>query len=808
MFSQLWIDWGTRYRFMVSNGCMLKDLRFAVRVLGKSPSFLITAVVSLALGIGATTVMFSAFRAVFLRPLSYPDPDRLVEISKVTPDGGGASTTTIDVQFWRQFSRTFESFGTFAFYHTMTLSGREPASLVARVVEPDLFRTLQAQPLLGRTFVPADFENSSPHGLLLTWKIWQSQFNGDRGVVGRQVMLDHSVYTIIGVMPREFQFPTPFSNVLIADRGITDPRTTARGVIGRLKQGISPEAALAELERMRPALAQLYPEAHRNFRFRLDLLGQRDAQRYRTAFLTLSAAVGLLALIACLNVANLIIARSMARESEFAIRSALGAARRRLMRQVFVESLTLAAAGGALGVLLAWIGNRVLVTMLPTQYQVVRLLESRIDVPVLWFALTLTTATALVFGTGPALVLSRFSLREMGRTTTPGAARKRWRGALAAAEVALSLILLIGAGLLIRSFAALAGVDPGFRPDHVLTAMIPVSHQLSKDKPKLVQRLSSIVDRVEALPGVTAAGISTAIPMGTVRVSLLIELPGHKGGEVGINYRAVSPEYFRALGIPLRLGRLFTAHDNDSGASVAIINEAFARKYWPGQNPIGQKLGTRGEMTVVGVVGDQHQRTLDKPAEPEFYHPYQQYLGPALGTMLVVRTQEDPARMAASLRQTVHQAYPDQPVSELMTMEERVSESMAEPRLYTSLLGIFAAIALALTAIGVYGIMAYSVGQRVREFGIRMALGAQRTDVLRVVLRSGLTLVGGGAAAGIAGAWVFSRYVESMLFGVAARDPVTFVAAPVLLLAVAAIACYFPAKRATSIDPNHALREG
>jgi predicted permease len=788
---------------------MLNDLRFAVRVFGKSPAFLITAVLSLALGIGATTVVFSAFRAVFLPPLPYTDPDRLVEISKFTLDGRGASTTTTDVQFWRQFSRSFESFGAFAFYHTTTLSaGGEPASIVARVIEPDLFRTLQAQPLLGRVFIPSDFENSSPHGVLLTWKIWQSQFNGDTGVIGRQVMLDNNAYTIIGVMSRDFQFPSTFSNVLIADRGITDPRTTARGAIARLKHGVSLEAALAELERLRPALAQQYPEADRNFHFRLDLLGQRETQRYRTAFLILFVAVGLLALITCLNVANLIISRSIARESEFAVRSALGAARRRLMRQVFVESLTLAVAGGALGIVFVWIGNRLLVAMLPAQYQLVRLGESRIDIHVLWFVLALTTATTVIFGTGPALILSRFSLREMSRTMTLSAGRTRWRGALAAAEVALSLILLIGAGLLMRSFVALAAVDPGFRPDHVLTAMIPASNQLAKDKSKLIRRLSDIVDRVETLPGVSAAGISTAIPMGTIRVSLLIQIPGHGSGEIGSNYRAVSPDYFRALGIPLRLGRLFTTHDNGSRAAVVIVNEAFARKYWPGQNPIGQKIGARSEMTVVGVVADQHQRTLDKPAEPEFYEPYQQYLGPALGTMLVVRTQQDPARMAASLRQTIQRAYPDQPVSELMTMEERVSESMAEPRLYTSLLGIFAAVALSLTAIGVYGIMAYSVGQRVREVGIRMALGAQRMDVMRAVMRSGLTLVAAGAAAGIAGAWILSRYMESMLYGVAPRDPVTFVAAPLLLLTVGAIACYFPAKRAMSIDPNQALRDG
>lgn len=788
---------------------MLNDLRFAVRVLSKSPAFLITAILSLALGIGATTVVFSAFRAVFLRPLPCAEPDHLVEIAKIPLDRGSANTTVTDVQFWRQFSQSFESFGTYAFYRAMTLTGSgEPASIVARAVESDLFGTLQAATAtVSRSGADREvwyFRNRRGHCLAVCSC---RPLNADRGVIGRQVMLDNESYTIIGVMPRDFQFLTSLANVLIADCGITDPRTTARGVIGRLKHGVSRQAALVELERMRPALAQSYPESQRRFRFRVDPIGQRETERCRAAFTTLCAAVGLLALIACLNVANLIIARSVSRESEFAVRSAIGAGRTRLIRQVLIESLSLAAVGGAVGIALAWIGNRALVAILPAQYQAGRPGGTRIDPAVLWFALALTTSTAVLFGTGPAFIMSRFSLREMGRTITQSAGRTRWRGALVAAEVALSLTLLIGAGLLMRSFVVLAGVDPGFRADHVLTAMIPVSAQVLKDKPKMIRRLSDIVERAEALPGVTAAGISTAIPMGTVNVTVLMEVPGHKGEEIGVNYKAVSPGYFNAMGIPLRLGRLLTPRDNGSGPAVAIVNEAFARKYFAGENPIGQKLGSRGDTTVIGVVADQHQRALDKAAEPEVYEPYQQYLGPALGAMLVLRTQGNPVKMAGPLREAVHRAYPDQPISELATMNERFSDSMAEPRLYTSLLAIFAAVALALTAIGVYGIIAYSVGRRTREFGIRMALGAAPADVLRVAIRGGLALVAAGAAVGIAGAWMVTRYIQSMLYGVAPRDPITFVAAPLVLIATGTVACYLPARRATGIDPNVALRD-
>ncbi|HVW86765.1 MAG TPA: ABC transporter permease [Bryobacteraceae bacterium] len=787
---------------------MLTDVRFSLRLLRKSPAFFATAVLSLALGVGATTTVFSAFRAVFLRPLPYDNPDQLVEIVHSTMEGRPASSTLRDIQFFRQFSQSFDGFGTFAFFYAMTMKGGpEPVNVVARAVESDLFPTLRAHPFLGRVFGVADFQNANPRTLLLTFKLWQEQFGGDRGVIGRQVVLDNDNYVIVGVMPPDFQFPTAFSNVLIPDRGITDPRTTARGLIGRLKPGVTAEGARAELERMLPALARQYPEAQRHFHIQVQSLSERDSRKYRAAFLMLCAAVGLLVLIACLNVANLVIARSVARESEFAIRSALGAGRQRLVRQVLVESVVLAAVGGALGTLLAYVGNRALTASLPAHYQVARLGETRIDSGVLLFALGLTIMTAFLFGLGPAVVLSRFSLREMGRTTTQSASRIRWRGALVVSEVALSLMLLIGAGLLIRSFVTLAGVDPGFRADHVLTAMIPAGNQLSKDKPKLVRRLGDIVARVERLPGVTAAGLSTAIPMGTVNVSLLIALPGHQAGELPVNFRAVSTDYFRVMGIPLRLGRLFTPQDEEPASDSIIVNEAFARRYLPGGNPIGESLTGAQNQRIVGVVADQHGSALSVPAEPEFYSPYRKYLGPAIGTMLVVRTEGDPAKIASSVRQAVHQLYPDQPVSEVATMETRLADSMAEPRLYTGLLGIFAGVAIALTAIGICGLVSYSVSHRTRELGIRMALGARPADVLRAVMTSGMGLVALGSVVGLAGAWSLTRYIASLLYGVTPRDSLTFIGAPLLLIAIAAVASYLPARRAIGIDPNVALRQ-
>jgi len=788
---------------------MLGDIRFSLRLLRKSPSFLATAVLSLALGIGATTTVFSAFRAVFLRPLPYAEPDRLVEITKPTSEGHTVYPTLADLGFFREFSRSFESFASYGFFRAITVSGGiEPANGRARVVERDLFPVLGARAMLGRVFEPGDFEDGNPRAVLLSYKFWRQEFNGDPGVVGRQVMLDNESYSVIGVMPEEFHFPTSTFNLWIADREKpTNPLTTQRNIIGRLKHGVTVEAAQAELERMLPSLALSYPEARRKFRIQLDALSERDVKKYQAAFLMLCGSVGLLVLIACLNVANLVIARSVSREGEFAVRSALGAGRKRLMRQVMVESGVLAAAGGLLGLSFSYAGNRALVAWLPVHSQIARLDEARVDFTVLAFALGLTMSTALVFGIGPALVLSRFSLRELGRTATQSASRIRWRGGLVVAEVALSLTLLIGAGLLIRSFVTLANVDPGFRPDHVLTVMVPASVQVSKDKPKLVERMTNILAASQKLPGVTSAGIATAIPMGIVNVSITFALPEHPKEEFGITYRAVSADYFRAMGMTLRLGRLFTANDNAAGNPVAVVNEAFARRYWPGKTPVGQRLAGAREITVAGVVADTHSHLLSGPAEPELFCPYLQYLGPAPGAMVVLRTQGDPARMAAALREAIHRVYPDQPVADVATMESRVSDSMAEPRLYAWLPGIFASVALALTAIGIYGVISFSVSHRTRELGIRMALGARREDVLRFVMGRGLLLILLGVAGGMVGAWGLSRYVASLLYGVTARDTVAFVAGPVALAAVAVLACYLPARRATGIDPNVALRQ-
>ncbi|HKD05499.1 MAG TPA: ABC transporter permease [Bryobacteraceae bacterium] len=785
---------------------MANDLRFALRLMRKSPAFFITAALSLALGIGATTTVFSAFRAVFLRPLPYTDPGRLVEIRKPSNDGRPDTTTVTDVAFLRQFSHSFESIGVHGFLRAMTMTGgSEPVNIVTTVVEKDLFPTLRPRAQLGRVFAASDFEEANPRGILLSNLAWQRDFQSDPAAVGRQVKLDNDTYTIIGVMPREFQFPSSFPNAWIANRdGAIDPRTTARGIVARLKPGVTARSAQAELERMRPALARQYPESKRNFHIEVAQLGERDTVRYRSAFLTLCGAVGLLMLIACLNVANLVVARSVAREGEFAVRSALGANRGRLVRQVLVESLVLASVGGAIGLMLAWAGDRALLASLPPHHQIARLGETRLDAEALGFSVLLSFLTAVLFGISPAAVLSRFSMREIGRTATQSARRVFWRNGLVAGEVALSLVLLIGAGLLIRSFITLANVDPGFRRDHVLTMMMPAGAEFSKDKAALERRFTGILGTARAIPGVVSAGVATAVPMGTINISLNIELPEHPGVAISNDFKSISPGYLTTMGIPLRRGRMFTDRDDGKAPHVAIVNETFVRKYWPGIDPIGRRMGT--DITVVGVVGDTRDEQLGVAAAPEFYQPYTQYIGPSLGAMLVVRTQDNPAALASSLRAAIHSAFPGQPVSDIATMETRVADSMAEPRLYSLLLAMFAAVALALTGVGVYGVVSYAVNHRTREFGIRMALGAQSSDVLAHVMRGGLGTVLLGCACGIGGAWLLRTWVASLLYGIGPADPIAFTVAPALLLMIAAAACYIPARRGTSIDPNVALR--
>lgn len=788
----------------------LRDVRYAVRILAKTPGFLAAAVLSVALGIGASTTMFSAFRAVFLRPLPYRDADRLVKVTKTGGDHRDRQVTVGDVLFWREHARSFQSLGTFGGFRMMTLTGvREPTNLIVHFVSAEIFSTLDSPALLGRTLGSGDFGPGMPPAAVLSYSAWQKQLGGDSKNIGREIMLDGRSYVVVGVMPEGFIFPWPGTSAWAPDETvITDPLQAGAEVIGRLRPGVSLESATAEIDRLRPGLALAYPRDRRNWRIELDEFATSETRDYRKAFLLLFGAVGLLALIGCLNVANLLLARSSARESEFATRSALGAARGRLIRQVLTESLVLALLGGAGGLLLAWGGAHLITATIPAAPG---LDKTRVDQAVLWFALAVTMLSGLAFGIAPALELPRFTLRQSSRALTEGQAKMRRRTVLMVAEIGMSLVLLVGAGLLLRSFLLLTESDPGFRPEHVLTAWIPTGERAAKDKIQVTQRYGEIVQMAQSLPGVTAAGLASALQMGHVEVSVTFCRPGDTTEQI-TSFRAVSPGYFSAMGIQLKRGRALTDADTEGAAEVALVNEAFARRFWPGQDSIGQKIGTscdardRGSITVVGVVGDTRSHDLSAPPEPEQYRPYQQYIGPVAGVTLVVRTAGDPAMLAAVLRRGIRHLYPDQVITETSTMRGLVSESLARPRFYMSLVTAFAVLALLLTLVGIYGVISYSVGQRTREIGIRMALGAQPIHVLRTAAMQGVCSIAWGVAAGLGGAWTFTRFMRSLVYGVAVLDPLTFVSAAVLLAVASVAACLVPARRATQIDPNVALR--
>ena len=790
---------------------MFDDVRYALRILGKTPGFLAAAVFSIALAIGAGTTMFSAFRAVFLKPLPYRDADRLVTISKTGGDHRDRQVTYADVRFWREHARTIESSGTCGGFRMETLTGvREPANLVVRFVSDSVFQTLESPALMGRTLAARDFESGAPRAAVISWSTWQKQFGGDQKIIGREILLDGHGFAVVGVMPEGFNYPSPGSSAWIPDETvITDPLDGGGNIIARLRPGVTIERATAEIARLRPALALAYPPDRRNWRIELDEFSTAETREYRKAFLLLFGAVGLLMLIGCLNVANLLLARSSAREAEFATRSALGAGRGRLIRQVLTESLVLAMAGGVAGLLLAWGGAHLISATIPAAPG---LDKTRVDFSVMWFALAVTVATGLAFGIAPALELPRLALRQSARTVTDSRAKMRRRTLLMVSEIGLSLLLLVGAGLLLRSFLRLTEVNPGFRAEHVLTAWIPTGGRAAMDKNAVTRRYERIVEMAQNLPGVTAAGLASALQMGHVNVALEFCRPGDTTEQL-TNFRAVSHDYFRAMGIPLKRGRALADIDPKGGPGVALVNETFARRYWPGENPVGQIIeadcSSKSEhgVTVVGVVGDTLSSDLSAPPEPEEYMSYRQYMGPVVGVTLVVRTAGDPALLATALRTGIHGLYPDQVITEISTMRAMVAETLARPRFYMSLVAGFAALALLLTLIGIYGVISYAVGQRTREMGIRIALGAQAMDVLRAAAIDGLRAIVWGLGAGLVAAWALTRFLRGLVFGITVLDPVTFVLAAALLAAAGLAACWLPARRATRIDPNTALRQ-
>jgi putative ABC transport system permease protein len=805
----------------------IQDIRFALRTLRRSPGFAAVAVLTLALAIGLNTAIFSVVNGVLLKPLPYRDPDALVRLHHVhpekAPEGGPFSP-----QDFEDLKAGTNAFGGLAAYWyvpgksgmNLTGDGGEPRRVQATFVSPELFPLLGVPATLGRTLRPDENVPGADRSVVLSDAFWRSRFNADRGVVGRTVTMDGKPFTVVGVMPPRFAFPAPEVEAwapvsLIGEEAVPHQRGVRwLDVVGRLRPGTPPAAAAASASAVLSRLASDHADSNEGWtRARMETLRDSLVGPVRPALLVLLGTVVLVLLVACANLANLLLARASARERELAVRTAMGARRGRLVRQMLTESLVLALLGGAVGLPLAGLGVRALLALAGDA--IPRPEEVRLDGRVALFALLLSLATAMVFGLFPAVRAARGSTSETLRDGGRAATERRGgvaRGALVLGQTAAAMVLLVGAGLLIGSFVRLVSVDPGFRPQHVLVVSFTIPPDRYGTPEKMAAYRNEVLRRVADVPGVVAVGAAKTQPLRGGGEPYELEVPGRTGAGAVLSPPSgafiVSPGYFGALGIPLVRGRVFDPRDDAPDApGVLLVNRAAARRYWPTADPVGQVVRLRGTaLTVVGVVGDVRNEGLGAAAEPAVYLPFG--MAPRLATQLFVRTTGDPAAAAAAVRDAVHAADPLQPIAEIRTLASAMAETVARPRFFALLLGSFGALAVLLAALGLYGVVAYSVTRRTVEIGIRMSLGARAGDVVLMVVRRAMWPTLAGIAVGIAGAWTLSRLMRSMLFEVRPGDPATFAAAAVLLALVALLASWLPARRAARIEPSSALLGG
>jgi predicted permease len=809
-------------------GTLWQDMRYGVRMLVKQPGFTVVAVLALALGVGANTAIFSVVNAVLLRPLPFAQPDEIVTARGRSAERGdrGASLSYPDFLDWRQQAQSFDRLAVYNTASTLIREGNEPEAISGAVASADLLPLLKVEPLLGRNFTREEDQQQSAPVILLGYNLWQRRFGADPRVVGRQLRLSSQSATIIGVLPEGFKFPvdegrTDYLQPIGPNIGEYFGRRSAYflRVVGRLKPGVTRRAAETEMRAIGERLEQQYPDEGFRLGATLVPLHEELVGNVRPALLVLLGAVALVLLIACANVANLLLARAASRQKEVAIRTALGAGRLRIVRQLLTESLLIALVGGAIGLLLAMWGVDLLIASTPAD--IPRLQEVGLDWRVLSFTLFVSVLTGIVFGLAPALQASNVelneALKEGGRGSTEGIMRNRVRSLLVVSEVALSLVLLVGAGLLIKSFMRLREVDPGFDAKNLLTTSLTPSRAKYADAERQNNFYREVLGRIQALHGVDAAGFVDPLPLSGNSSSVTFTVEGREvapGRLFSSNRRMISPEYFRAMRIPLLEGRAFNEHDTKDTPLVLIVNETFARRFFPGTDPVGKRvlIGASPEQPnpppheIVGVVGDVRHEGLDTEAGPEYYVSYQQT--PLRHGSLVVRTTSvEAASMAASLRSTIKQVDQEQYIPSFEPMQQLLAESFARRRFNMMLLGLFASVALVLASVGIYGVMSYAVTRRTHEIGIRIALGARSHDVVGMIVRQGMTLVLAGLLLGLAGAFALTRIMASLLFGVSPTDALTFIAVSALLAGIALLACLIPARRATRVDPMVALRE-
>ena len=801
----------------------IQDIRFGTRMLAKKPMFSIIAVITLALGIGANTAIFSVVNGVLLRPLPFKEPDRLMMIRETKlpqfPEFSVAPGNFLD---WKKQNTVFERLVAYKGSSLNLIGTGDPERLRALNVTEGFFAMLGAQPQLGRDFLAEEDQVGHNNVVILSYGLWQRRFGGDPKILNQTITLNRQAYTVIGVMPATFHFGSGENELdLWTPMAFTEEQAQNHGghglvAIGQLKRAVTVDQARAEMSAIAGRLAAQYP-VDIGWDVKIMPLLEFSVRSIKPALLVLLVAVAFVLLIACANVANLLLARAAGRQKEIATRTSLGASRWRIVRQLLTESLLLSLLGGTLGLALAKWGMDLLLTLAPPDLP--RLNNVSLDGRALVFTATITLLTAVIFGLVPALQSSKPNLNETmkdaGRGSTEGGRRQRIRSTLVVLEVATALVLLVGAGLMIKSFWQLQKVDPGFNPDNALTVQVSLPKTKYPEESQQVAFFQQLIERVATLPGVQSAGAGHVVPLSGNDFVLAFEIDGRPPLQPGVtqstNYYSVSADYFKAMGIPLRRGRVFTERDIKDSPRVAVINETMAKKIFPDEDPIGKRItfdnrqkGNPEWFEIVGIVGDVKQYGLDQTTTMQTYEPYIQQTFPYM--TLVVRTTGDPTNLNAAIRSEVLKLDKEQPTTNFKTLNEFFSISIAQQRFSVVLLGVFAVVALVLSAVGIYGVLSYAVTQRTHEIGIRVALGAGRRDVLRLVVGQGMLLTVIGVAGGLGAAFALTRLMASLLFGVTATDAVTFASVASLLLAVALLACYIPARRATKVDPLVALR--
>jgi putative ABC transport system permease protein len=799
---------------------IIKDIRYGIRSLVRNPAFTAIAIITLGLGIGANTAIFSVVNAVLLRPLPYADSERIVWLWDTLPQLPTAPTSLPEFLDWKEQNHSFENLAAFLTGNVFLDSGDGTEDVPVGIVTPEMFALFHVNPIIGRTFTDEETQPGKFRVAVLSHSTWQQRFGSDPNVAGRTIQINGRAYTVLGVMPAGFSFPERATLwiPLFINRATLDRGPHFLNVVGRLKPDVALAQAQAEMSALSARLSQEHPEKTSGHGVKIVGLADIVVGDIGRALLVLLGAVGFVLLIACANLANLMLARIGGREREIALRTALGASRMRIVRQLLTESLLLAVAGGGIGLLLAVWAVRWLVSL--SHNTLPRMDEISVDPRVAGFTVLVSVATGVLFGLVPALQVSRTdltdALKESGRTTA-GLRKQRLRSVLVASEVALSLVLLVGAGLLIRSFAKLNQLDPGFNPERVLTMGVTLLPNKYPEEQQVATVYSQILERAATVPGVISVSATTGLPFSGANTTDNFTIEGRpaiaKEAEPLTEYWVVTPGYFQLLGIPLLSGRDFSETDTKQSPNVVVINDEFRRRHFGSENPLGHRLKLQGmerdPLLIVGVVGDSRNIGLDEQPRASAYVPFlQDPLSKNLARSLTIlaRTKSDPTAVAGSLRDVVTSMDKSLPVYAVKPMTEYLRDSLSRRRFSMILLSAFSGLALVLAAVGIYGVISYSVIQRTHEMGIRMALGAQRNDVLKLVLRQAMIVVLAGVVIGLLASWALTRLIKSLLFNVSVTDPLTFAGIALLIILTALLACLIPAWRATKVDPLVALR--